>query len=369
MRKKYQDKRKTFIKKVLRNIDYLADVSDVILEEMTYMLEPINITVGSYLFKRGTPCKEIYIICNGQLDVYIGNSKRETIMDTLYTGCTLGSYYILTNDDYVISAKTTSDCTLFKLTSEQLINLRADFEQLDENIIKCEDYVALNGLPYCDYKMYRTKMFKSSPISKFKVVIKRVINIVRTFKSSALQDLLERVRQLIQEKKERRESRKKSLMIKNNALTGAQKNEQTLLILQDKIEGLEGIVRRQSQTITNLKNSLLSKFDQVIEATTGKKPNDDSSSNSNQSSPQKVNSSSCKISVDVLANKQALKARNSMAKPHYDVPIPKSEFRPAVTSKIDFLKRSKLKDPNNIPSGPKEVKIITPDPLSFNPPR
>ena len=200
MRKQYQDKRKTFIKKVLKNIDYLAEVPDVVLEEMTYLLEPVNITPGSYLFKRGTPCKEIYLVCNGDLDIYIGKNSRENIIDTLYTGCTVGAYYILTNDDYAISAKAATDCTLLKLTSKQLVDLRGDFDKLDDEINKCENYVVDNGLPYCDYKMYRTKLYKSTPITKFRAGIRRIVNIVRTFKSSAIQDLLEKVREFINEK-------------------------------------------------------------------------------------------------------------------------------------------------------------------------
>lgn len=142
----------------------------------------------------------IHIVCNGDIDIYIGNNKRESVIDTLYTGCVIGAYYSLTGDDYAISAKATSNCMLLQLTSKQIIDFRTESEVLDENITKCENYILENGLPYCDYKMYRTKLYKSTPYSKFRSGIRRIVHIVRTFKSSALQDLLEKVLNFIKDK-------------------------------------------------------------------------------------------------------------------------------------------------------------------------
>lgn len=55
MRKHYQDKWKTFVKRTLRSIDYFSNVPDYMLEELIYTSELIDINQGSYIFKRGTP--------------------------------------------------------------------------------------------------------------------------------------------------------------------------------------------------------------------------------------------------------------------------------------------------------------------------
>lgn len=185
---------------MLKNIEYLTDVPDALLEEMTYMLELTHINEGTFLIKRGTQWKEIHIIWNGEIDVYIGNNKRENILDTLYTGWSIGSYYSLTSDDYIISAKAKTDWTVLKFDCANLINLRDRYDKLDENVEECENYVIENGLPYCDYKMFRTRQYKSTPSSKFQSGVRRIMSIVRTYKPSALQDLLEKVRNLIREK-------------------------------------------------------------------------------------------------------------------------------------------------------------------------
>ena len=93
----YNDKWKKFQKRALRNIDYLnSTVPDNIISELTYKLEPVSVSEGSYVFKAGTPCKDIHIITNGELDVYVNNNNRDTYLDTLYTGCVIGAYSTLT---------------------------------------------------------------------------------------------------------------------------------------------------------------------------------------------------------------------------------------------------------------------------------
>lgn len=59
---KYKDKWRKFIKRALRNVEYLnKTVPDEVIEEISYKLELMNITKGDYLFKVGQPCKEINI--------------------------------------------------------------------------------------------------------------------------------------------------------------------------------------------------------------------------------------------------------------------------------------------------------------------
>ena len=61
-------------------------------------------------------------------------NKRESTLDSLYTGCTIGSYYSLTKDDYIISAKAKTDCTVLRLNASHLEELREQYEQLNEDM-------------------------------------------------------------------------------------------------------------------------------------------------------------------------------------------------------------------------------------------
>ena len=100
----YTDPWKKFLKKVLRNIDYLSyGVSDESIEEITYLCEPITISEDTQLFKSGSKCKDIYLISDGQLNIYINNSNKEIFLDTLHIGSSIGTYCSLVNEPYPIS--------------------------------------------------------------------------------------------------------------------------------------------------------------------------------------------------------------------------------------------------------------------------
>lgn len=51
----YSDPWKKFVKKMLRNIDYLSyGVTDETIEEIAYLCEPITISEDTVLFKAGS---------------------------------------------------------------------------------------------------------------------------------------------------------------------------------------------------------------------------------------------------------------------------------------------------------------------------
>lgn len=71
--------------------------------------------------------------------------------------------------------------------------MREQVEDLDYNMIEYERYIDENGLPYCDYRIYRHGHLKLRPIEKFQVGIRRIMNILRSYKSLDLRGLLDKV--------------------------------------------------------------------------------------------------------------------------------------------------------------------------------
>lgn len=85
-------------------------------------------------------------------------------MDTLYTGCNIGSYSVITGDDYTISGKAQIDCTILTIETSTLVYLRNTFDEINSRLNEYEDYISDNGLPLLDYKMYRTKHMNLTPL-------------------------------------------------------------------------------------------------------------------------------------------------------------------------------------------------------------
>jgi len=65
--KSYQDKWKKFMMRALRNIDFLnaKEVTDEIIEEITYKVKIVSYNAGTYLFQQNKKCTDIIIVVNG----------------------------------------------------------------------------------------------------------------------------------------------------------------------------------------------------------------------------------------------------------------------------------------------------------------
>ena len=194
----YNDKWKKFMRKILRNIDYLSyNISENVIDELIYMWELIIIKEETYLFKSGKPWESIYLIASGDLSVYMNNNGKDTYLETLYTGCTIGAYGALHSEEYTMSGKAKTDMAVIVLPFSKLQKLRANYEELDKILTEYETYCDENGLPYWDYKLYRKSHLSMTPIEKFRHGINRISRILRSYKSTAFSDLMKIIKERI----------------------------------------------------------------------------------------------------------------------------------------------------------------------------
>ena len=113
----------------------------------------------------------------------------------------MGAYSLLNKEDYTISGLVKTDCTAIIISRDLLDNMRTQYDDLDKNLKEYEDYIADNGLPYLDYKIYRSKFFKLPPLLKFQNGIRRISRIVQSYKINDLQGFLRAHQQKLQEEK------------------------------------------------------------------------------------------------------------------------------------------------------------------------
>ncbi len=75
---------------------------------------------GKHMIEAGQEADSIYIVVDGQLDVYIVNNGQQTVLDTIYSGCTVGAYSILHTDLHTISVRARYDSNVLVLDYESL---------------------------------------------------------------------------------------------------------------------------------------------------------------------------------------------------------------------------------------------------------
>ena len=240
----YQDRWRKFVKRSLKNVDYLySGVSDDVVEELSYKMEIISLHLDDYLFTSGRLWQEIFIVCNGELEIKISNKDNSTgtFLDTLYSGWTVGSYSALVSGNYTISAKAMTDCTVLKLDFLELHNMRVKNDDLMVKMDEYEKYISKNGLPYWDYRLHRTKLNEERPIVKFRNGVKRIMRILKSYKSSAFTDILKKIQEQMEEERKNKQMNKikKALL---QPKTHEEKVENWLLTLTEQVKNLTGIV-------------------------------------------------------------------------------------------------------------------------------
>jgi hypothetical protein len=211
-------------------------------------MEIISLHPDDYLFFSGKPCREIFIICNGELEIRISNKSISvgSYLDTLYSGCSIGSYSALSYEDYIITGRAMVDCTVLKLDFGELEIMREKYEDLDAKMLEYEKYIEKNGLPYCDYKFHRNKQNDEKPIVKFRNGIKRIMRIQNSYKSSVFTDLLKNIQEAIRLEKREKEKSKMKKALHSKPQTHEEKIEQWILNLSAQVESL-------TQTVNGLK--------------------------------------------------------------------------------------------------------------------
>lgn len=67
-------------------------------------------------------------------------------------------------------------------TLEKLVSRYIDLMEIYDDF---EHYIKKQGLPYLDYKIYRSPLFSISPIRKFRQGVRRIIRILKAYKADA----------------------------------------------------------------------------------------------------------------------------------------------------------------------------------------
>lgn len=110
----YQDRYKCWLKRQLQNVCYLENLSFETLEQLSYIGKLNFYEQGQYLFKSGTPLKQIFILAEGQIEVFNTLVDEDIVFDILHTqGCVLGPQTALDSKENIsYSARTKIESTI-----------------------------------------------------------------------------------------------------------------------------------------------------------------------------------------------------------------------------------------------------------------
>jgi len=165
-------------------------------------------------------------------------------------------------NDYTLTAKAKTDLTVLKLPYFKLYQLRQKYNKLDDVLSDYEEYLDENSPPLCDYKMNISEDHYIEPIQRLKNGVKRLMSIIRSHRTISITDLIKNLKAELRGDKKKKDERREKLLTQSN-LNSEQRNEQSISILNEKVEKLTNMVSQQNATIDVLKNEVLSKLNEI----------------------------------------------------------------------------------------------------------
>lgn len=121
----------------------------------------------------------------------------------------------------------------------------------------------VNGLPSCDFKVHRRKDDDCLPIDKFRSGVERILRIIRSQRTTSFTELLNQLQEQVKQQQKKREQRIKKMMMKSNNLTPQQRNEQSILILNQKVDTLTAIITQQQEIIQTMRSEIMDRFNEL----------------------------------------------------------------------------------------------------------
>lgn len=121
--KSYHDPYKLFLKDLLLSIDYMRDLSEDSIEEISYYLKQVEYEKDKLIFRAGDPVNNIYFITNGRIKISVTLNDTEIAIETLYRGCCIGSIGIVGSYNHNFTARAETKVTLLMLSKDDFKTL------------------------------------------------------------------------------------------------------------------------------------------------------------------------------------------------------------------------------------------------------
>jgi len=121
--KSYKDTYKEFQKELVQSVDYMANLSEDSIEEITYYLKQEDFEKDKIIFRAGDPVEKIYFITNGRINISVNYKDTEIPLDVLNRGCSIGSNGVVGQFNYNFTARAETKITLLTLSKDDLKHL------------------------------------------------------------------------------------------------------------------------------------------------------------------------------------------------------------------------------------------------------
>jgi CRP-like cAMP-binding protein len=118
--KTYKDNMRKYQMKLIRSVDYMNNLKDTTLEEISYHLKQAHFEQNKVIFRAGEPIDCIYFLVHGVVNILINVGDREIIIDSLTQGASVGANGVLGNYNHNFTARASSKVTMYFINKDSL---------------------------------------------------------------------------------------------------------------------------------------------------------------------------------------------------------------------------------------------------------
>ena len=186
--KSYNDKIKLFFYTSLKAVDFIANLSNEVINEITYHLKQVYYKADETIFKINDPVDNIYFISRGEVELLYHINGNDIIVHNLYQGCHMGGYQILGDFHHKLTARTLSNTTLHLLSKESLNILINTIPEFKLAIDEATKYLNETQDPLVGFGLFKDTIWGILPIDIFKTWVVKIIGINRDFKEAGVDD-------------------------------------------------------------------------------------------------------------------------------------------------------------------------------------
>ena len=151
----YMDPMTNFFMHRYKRVDYLANLDERIIEEISFHLKVVVYQFNQEILTPGQICDHVFFIMKGVVEIYIQSGNEQVVIDYLGKGSVVGQYSILGREKTLfgmraVLAGTTSVLCLGRETFE---TLRMKRQEVDQALLYAEDFIDKQGVPQIDFLM------------------------------------------------------------------------------------------------------------------------------------------------------------------------------------------------------------------------
>jgi tRNA-dependent cyclodipeptide synthase len=115
--------------------EFLAGASEEDLQQLFAYTEELSFRTGNVIVERGRADRTLYIVSDGEIEVFLDDAGRRRQLATSGTGSVFGEQSFLDGQPRSATVSARTDCRVLQLTSERFEELRRDAPQIVGEVV------------------------------------------------------------------------------------------------------------------------------------------------------------------------------------------------------------------------------------------